>query len=200
MLNINYFRQRTNFVYTPKRSALIVLDVQNYFANPKGRAYLSSSVAASKNILTIVDVFNKIKRPVILTKHFQRSDAGIMQKFYNDRIKENEWDADIINELKEINAELIEKETYDAFYNTSLDADLKAKGVEQLVITGCMTNRCCETTARSAFVRGYEVYFVSDATFTKTEELHLATLGNVSDAFGVVKTTQEIVEECRKVL
>jgi len=194
------FRQRINFVYNPKKSALIVLDIQNYFADPKGRAYLPSSQVASKNILLLTDLFSKIKRPVILTKHFQSSDADIMQKFYNDRIKENEWDAEIIDELKGVKATLIEKDTYDAFYNTSLDAVLKGQGVEQLVVTGCMTNRCCETTARSAFVRGYEVYFVCDATFTKTEELHLATLRNVSDAFGVVKTTEEIIGECQKVL
>jgi bifunctional isochorismate lyase/aryl carrier protein len=46
-----------------------------------------------------------------------------------------------------------------------------------------MTNICCETTARSAFVRGFEVFFAIDGTATYSEEHHLATIMNFSYGF-----------------
>jgi isochorismate hydrolase len=48
--------------------------------------------------------------------------------------------------------------------------------VEQLVITGVTTHLCCESTARSAFMRGFAVFLAIDATATLNRELHIASL------------------------
>jgi len=58
-------------------------------------------------------------------------------------------------------------------YGTGLDELLKSRVIEEIIITGVMTYCCCETTARDAFMRDYRVFFVSDATATVNEELHL---------------------------
>jgi nicotinamidase-related amidase len=56
-----------------------------------------------------------------------------------------------------------------------------------------MTDLCCETTARDAFMRGFKVYFVADATATATEERHLATLRAISTGFGEVISSRELL-------
>ncbi len=54
--------------------------------------------------------------------------------------------------------QVIEKSQYDAFFDSSLEHRLAARQVKQMVIGGVMTHLCCETTARSAFMRGFEVF------------------------------------------
>jgi isochorismate hydrolase len=105
------------------------------------------------------------------------------------------WWGDLINKrdpmcgispkLYHKNATVVKKTQYDAFYQTPLENLLREKGVTQVVITGVMTNLCCETTARSAFVRGFSVFFTVDGTATYNEEFHKATLLNLSYGFAL---------------
>jgi bifunctional isochorismate lyase/aryl carrier protein len=197
-------------VFDPKKAALLVIDVQNYFAHSDGRAYLPAGKTALPNIFGLMDAFSAKKYPVIATRHCHDSteSLGMLGKFYYDHIKCGEWDSELLEELKnKIQAasakgtstdviKTIQKNTYDAFWNTPLSDHLSKKNITQLVITGCMTHLCCETTARSAFVRGFEVYFVRDATFTKSEALHTGTLNAVADGFGIVVTAEGIKKSC----
>lgn len=78
---------------------------------------------------------------------------------------------------------VVRKDTYSAFRGTRLEERLREMGVEEVIVTGVMTNLCCETTAREAFVRGFRVFFSTDATATSSEELHEATLKNMAYGF-----------------
>ena len=87
----------------------------------------------------------------------------------------------------------IEKKQYDAFLQTLLEETLRQRKIEQIVITGVMTHLCCETTARSAFMRGFEVFFTVDGTATYNEELHRASLLTLSHGFAVPVTVDELL-------
>jgi len=64
---------------------------------------------------------------------------------------------------------LIHKQASDAFFQTELDAVLKAKGVTHLVLGGCMSQYCVDTTARRAVTLGYDVTLVADGHTTADE-------------------------------
>ena len=95
-------------------------------------------------------------------------------------------------DLKE--EEIIHKHQYDAFYQSELSALLDASQIDQLVIGGVMTHLCCETTARAAFVQGYEVYFMVDGTATYNQKFHKATLQNLAHGFAVLISVEDFVE------
>lgn len=78
---------------------------------------------------------------------------------------------------------VVEKNTYSAFRKTGLEDKLVEMGVEEVIVTGVMTNLCCETTAREAFIRGFRVFFSTDATATSDLDLHDATLKNMAYGF-----------------
>ncbi|GAA0151108.1 hydrolase [Lithospermum erythrorhizon] len=78
---------------------------------------------------------------------------------------------------------VVEKNTYNAFWGTKLEDKLKEMGAKEVIVSGVMTNLCCETTARDAFVRGFRVFFSTDATTTSSKELHEATLKNMAYGF-----------------
>jgi isochorismate hydrolase len=60
-----------------------------------------------------------------------------------------------------------------------------------------MAHLCCETTARSAFVRGFEVFFVVDATATYNRQFHQSTLINLAHGFAIPVLTQEVLDALR---
>ena len=62
-------------------------------------------------------------------------------------------DWELINALEpKENDAILGKNRYNAFHGTGLDESLKSIMVEELIITGVLTNCCCETTARDAFI------------------------------------------------
>ncbi len=193
-------KPRPQFVFNPKSSALLVIDIINHFTDPTGRAYMPSGHAMLPNINSVNKSYNDLSLPIILSRHYNKSNDGtdMMQKFYSDHIKDGEFDSLLSDKLELSGKEIIiNKNTYDAFWNTDLEKILKEKNITQVLISGCLTHLCCETTARSAFVRGFEVYFGADLTFSKTEELHLASLISIADGFGKILSTKEI-KECLK--
>lgn len=67
------------------------------------------------------------------------------------------------------------------------------RGIDTLIITGTLTNCCCESTARDAMQMNYKVIFVADATATLTDAAHNATLENMAMLFADVMTTREVI-------
>jgi nicotinamidase-related amidase len=92
---------------------------------------------------------------------------------------------------------VILKRRYSAFYNTDLETVLRGFKVEDLVITGIMTNLCCETTTRDAYMRDYRVFIPADATGSVCEEMHLASLLNLAFGFAYVTTADTITQQMR---
>jgi isochorismate hydrolase len=117
-----------------------------------------------------------------------------MANWWSDLIRIENPQSGIILDFDFSNRYVLRKSQYDAFYQTTLDNMLHKKGVSQIVITGVMTHLCCETTARSAFVRGFEVFFIVDGTATYNEDHHMATLRNLSHGFATPMLAKEIQE------
>jgi ureidoacrylate peracid hydrolase len=90
----------------------------------------------------------------------------------------------------------VEKNRFSAFIQGSsdLDAILRARGIDTVLVTGTVTNTCCESTARDAMMLNYKTVMVSDGNAAKTDDEHNATLGNILRIFGDVMSTDEIVE------
>lgn len=88
--------------------------------------------------------------------------------------------------------QIVDKTRYSAFYGTWLEAYLRRTGVEQVVICGVMTNCCCESTARDAFMRDLDVFVVADAMATETRDLHAASLASMAHACSSVLQVDEL--------
>lgn len=194
-------RSRKNLAINPHKCALLVIDMLNYFAHPEGDAFLPASTAIIPQLIKLISLFRELKAPVFFIRHSHDGDKdlGMLGKFYNDYIKAGTPDAEIISELAPTqNERIIRKKTYDAFYNTDLELLLKNSDISQVLISGVLTHLCCETTARSAFVRGFEVYFSADATASSDERLHFNSLLSLADGVAVVLGTEEILKLCKK--
>ncbi|OPY77280.1 MAG: Isochorismatase [Syntrophus sp. PtaU1.Bin005] len=170
------------------KCALLVVDMQNYF--------LPVASPIVDRVLSIVTACRLRNVRILFTRHGHRDiekDGGLLLQWWGDCILHGTRDWEIMDVLTPSQTDsVIDKNRYSAFFGTGLDEMLRAEGIEELIITGVMTNCCCETTARDAFMRDYRVFFVSDATATADEELHLATLKNMAFAFAHVLDTESL--------
>jgi isochorismate hydrolase len=190
----NVHRMKPDF----KRSCLLVVDMQNFFLDPKSPTFTAGGLAILPHITELIKAFRKKKLPVIYTAHMHKSkemDGGILGWWWEGMIIENTKEAEIHRDLTPLPEEkVIHKHRYSAFYNTDLEIVLRCLGITDLIITGVMTNLCCESTARDAYFRDLRVFFLLDATGTVNEELHLATLKNMAYGFAYVIDSKDILQ------
>jgi len=86
-------------------------------------------------------------------------------------------------------------------YGTVLSSSLWWQDVfHTLIITGTLTNCCCESTARDAMQMNYKIIFVSDANAALTDAAHNATLENMAMLFADVMTTGEVLTAITRTL
>jgi nicotinamidase-related amidase len=178
------------------KSALLVIDMQNFFLNPNSPTFTCGGLAILPNVKRLIDAFRKAQRPVIFTRHVHhpdKIDAGIMQWWWDGMCLEGSPESEVHNEITPLkNEKQILKHRYSAFYNTDLETVLRVQKIDDLVISGIMTNMCCESTARDAYFRDYRVFFLADATGSINEEMHLASLLNLAFGFAFVTTVKQL--------
>ena len=180
--------------FNPQGAALLVLDLQRYFLEPESHAYIPSAAAILPGIAELTRSFYAHELPVVFSRHTNTpQDAGWMATWWKDLIAPDERRSTITPQLDTSRARVIEKKRYDAFLDTPLEAHLHSLQVEQVVITGVMTHLCCETTARSAFMRGFQPFFLVDGTATYNRHFHIATLTNLAHGFASLALVQDIL-------
>jgi len=181
----------------PSKSALLVIDMQKFFLDPESPTFTCGGLAIIDNLKSLIDAYRRKELPVIFTCHVHDPkgiDAGIMKWWWEGMCIENSPESKVIDEIAPREGEkIIYKHRYSAFYNTDLETYLRGLKVEDLVVTGIMTNMCCESTARDAYYRDYRVFFLADATGSINEEMHIASLLNLALGFAYVTHTQEIL-------
>lgn len=89
---------------------------------------------------------------------------------------------------------VVEKHRFSGFTpgTSELDAHLKARGIDTLIISGTLTNCCCESTARDAMQLNYRVIMAADANAALSDEEHAATLHILGLVFADLRSTAEL--------
>jgi isochorismate hydrolase len=191
-----YEKRRDDFHLKSSSSALMVIDMQEFFLNEGSHAFLPASKAIIPNVEKLLNAWRKRGRFTIFTRHAlkENEDPGIMDRWWADVIRDDDPSSRIVPSLKPNDSELlIRKKRYSAFQGTNLEEVLRGKGIDSLVITGVMTHLCCESTAREAFMKDFEVYFVIDGTAAQSEEFHISSLRALSDGFAIPVTAAEVL-------
>lgn len=182
-----------------KSPSLIVIDVQRYFFERGADAFLEESPTVLPNILKLIDAFGNARLPVIFTRHAHKrgSDTGQMGRWWDGKLPwEGSKEAEIIGDIVPKPGEIvITKTRYSAFEGTSLEKELKSRGVQTLVACGVMTNLCVETTVRHAFMKDFRIIVISDATAANTNRHHNASILNLSYGFALIENTNTIINQ-----
>ncbi|KAI4112290.1 MAG: hypothetical protein LQ338_008329 [Usnochroma carphineum] len=181
------------------RVALLVIDMQEVFT--------SMTHECLPNILKLASHFKAHDYPRIFTQHGHTKEE-LTPPLKNQLVKR--WgpsgsiargsaDWELMPDIAKAahGCPIVAKNTYDAFINTNLADILKEQNIERVVVCGVMTDCCVDTTARSAFNRGFETWLVKDACGTATKKQHEAGLVGFGYAFGEVLKTADVLERIR---
>lgn len=179
------------------KRALLVIDVQNeYFTGKLPVTYPEDSF---QNILKAIDSANENKILVILIQH---SNLGKYAATFKIGTAEHNIHEKVLKKDFDM---IIEKNLPGSFTETELESYLNENNIDTIVISGYMTQMCCDTTARQAMHLGFNVEFLSDATGTlnisnsagkiSAKELHKAILVTQAMRFSKVMTTEEWIEK-----
>jgi len=190
---IDIYTRHPKFQFQLRTAALLVLDMQRYFTEPQSHAFVPSSQAIIKNINQLIHLFVSNKKPVYFSRHIDETQT-LMNTWWGGSIPREEPLSQLSPAIDCSRGQIIDKNTYDFFHETSLDQMLKKKGIQTVVITGVMTHLCCDTTARSAFVKNYQVFFPIDATATYNLSFHMASFFALSHGFVVPTLTSRLIE------
>jgi len=105
------------------------------------------------------------------------------------------WGAEIVEDMAPVEGDIIleGKRGLDAFGSTNLDFILRSKGITTIVLGGFLTNCCVESTMRSAYEKGFEVYTLTDAVGATSVEEHANAITYDYPMFSKPITTAEYV-------
>jgi len=136
--------------------ALLIIDMQVGLFTPLTPRFDAHGVVAK--VSTLAQKFREKGWPVIFIQH-----DGTSQNY----LVRDTPDWEILPSLSQKSTDIIvEKSSNDAFFQTNLEETLQSKGITELVITGCATDICVDTTVRSALCHGYRVWVVEDGHTT----------------------------------
>lgn len=203
------------FDFDPKRSALVVVDMQNDFVREGAPLEVPDARATIQPINELIAAWRAIGRPVVFTR-FQAGDTPSLlwtwsrqihepvnccrigaHRHYPDVQGERECIA-VIDELDHRAGDpVIDKFWYGAFFRTNLRDVLAAHGAEGIVVVGTVTQICVEDTVRQAFHEGLKVIVAEDGVSSFAPDLHAATLKNVAMKFGAVASSSAIAALAR---
>jgi nicotinamidase-related amidase len=183
----NLFDKSKRIPFSFEDCVLLVLDMQNYFLKEESNAFIPSAPAIIPGINSAINTFKSFGLPVIYTKHIDVRDS-VMLRWWKNSISVDDIYSGIIFE-----GDVIVKNYYDAFDGTNLESVLKSKNIKRILICGVMGNLCCEHTARSAFLKGFEVFYSVDGTACYNREFHKATVLNLSFGYAVPVLIHKII-------
>ena len=178
---------------------ILVIDMQGDFvqsASPVAVRHISGHLGKFKNF---IDKARIAGIPIGYTRHcFDPKSNPVEAQLFpalsrGNTLQKGTPGWNIVSELAPSAGDLvIDKTRYDAFFNTNLHTTLRSRSIDTLIITGTMTEVCCESTARSAMYLDYKVQFCSDLTFSNDQARHESTIRVIASHFGQVKTSAEL--------
>jgi len=188
----------------PKRTALLVIDMQNAFVAPGAPIEVPAARTIVAPINRLAAALRKRGVPVIWVLHENQGDgrdwAGFFDAFVAPGRRADAAAALAAGaELQKLYPELetaptdlrVAKNRYSAFIKNDFETKLRERGIDTLLIAGTKTNVCVECTARDAMMLDYKVVLISDCTAALSDDEHRATLENMIQQFGDVLTGHE---------
>jgi nicotinamidase-related amidase len=183
----------------PRRTAIVVIDLQNGIALMPGGAPHSRPAVIANCVRILTAARAAGAQPVLV--HVGGSPDGA------DRLKnptDQTWKTtgplppdwcELMPELDRQPTDLvILKRQWGAFYGTDLDLQLRRRNLTTIILCGIATEGGVESTARDAYERGYELIFAEDAMTGISAESHLNSVERIFPRLGRVRSTKEILE------
>lgn len=200
-------REHTCEVFDTRRTALVVVDMQNYFMDEGQQAGCPVGQTIVDNVNRIADTVRRTGGIVVWIQNMAPADTHLSWMTAHERnsperadirvrsMTPGAWPFELWPALDVRDGDhRVVKRRYSAFIQGSSDIELvlRDNGIENVLVCGVATNVCCESTARDAMMLNYRTLMVSDGCATATDEEHANALKAFYLHFGDVQATDEL--------
>ena len=193
----------------PRQTALLVIDMQNAFLAPGAPLEVPYARGIVENINRLAGEMRALDAPVFWIRCTFAREGRASWRVYFDNLAPG-GDGEAIRSTMYEGSEghafwgeldiregdtIVDKDRFSAFIQgaSDLESKLRERGIDTVVITGTVTNVCCESTARDATMRDFRCIMIEDANAARTDEEHLAGLMTVARVFGDVMSTKDFL-------
>jgi nicotinamidase-related amidase len=194
----------------PTKTALVLIEFQNDFTSDGGTLHgavkdvmdATGTVPNAKKALEAAHAAGAtvIHSPISFAPGYYEISAhpyGILAGVVDSNsFVKGTWGCEIVGEMAPSGEDIVleGKRGLDAFGSTNLDFILRSKGIQTVVLAGFLTNCCVESTMRSAYEKGFEVYTLTDAVGATSLEEHANAIKFDYPMFSKPITSDEFVE------
>jgi len=190
------------------KTALLVVDMQLYFVGEGQPSECPVARDIVPNINRLADATRRAGGTVIWIQTHSGPDSKDFWSVYYERMTDEGTDKrvegmspggsgfDIWPELDVHDEDpVVPKTRYSAFIPSpsKLEAVLRERGIDTVLVTGVSTCTCCESTARDAMMLNFRTLMISDGNAAPDDDLHNATLNQFYLQFGDVQSTDQVV-------
>ncbi|MBA2597979.1 MAG: cysteine hydrolase [Chloroflexia bacterium] len=180
--------------FDPDRAAILVVDMLNEFLEPEGVMPLLEGRRIIAPLNALLAEGRRLGMRVIwlCDEHPHREDREFEKRI--PHCFAGTWNAGIIDAMDVAPDEpRIAKRRYSGFFGTDLDLRLREWGVQQVVVTGVVTNICVRSTVHDAYFLGYDVFVPEDCVSATSDREQVSTLYDIDTHFGDVVTSGELL-------
>ncbi len=195
-------------ILQPRTTALVVIDMQNYFVAPGAQGEIPMAREIVPSINRLAQAMRAAKSNVIWVQNStdgtRESWSVMADHLMTPARAAHRWaamaeGAEGFKLWPELDARsedfYIIKKRFSAFIqgSSAIEALCRSRGIETLLIAGTASNGCCESTARDAVMLNFKVAMISDASATDTDELHSVSMRFFYQVYGDVLTVDEAI-------
>jgi bifunctional isochorismate lyase/aryl carrier protein len=190
---------RAPWQVNPKRAALLIHDMQNYFVGAFGGNAPIGTVVA--NIRALRDRCDALGIPVFYTAlsgDEDRRDRGLQADFWGPGMPARDGQPEIVADLTPAPGNIVlHKWRYSAFQRTTLEPMMRVRGRDQLIVCGIFAHIGVLMTTADAFMRDIEAFMVADGVADFSRQYHDLALTYAAGRCGVPVTTAALLETLR---
>jgi ureidoacrylate peracid hydrolase len=193
----------------PRKTALVVVDLQNGFMAPGQPCEIADARDIVPNVNALAEAVRRAGGTVVWIKNTFDAETAIAWSVWRAAFATGDWGQRMEEaftpgnyghqlwsglEVKPGDLTVL-KHRFSALVqgSSNLDAILRQRGIDTMIIVGTATNVCCESTLRDGMMMNYKCIMVSDANAALSDEEHNMTLANVMVRFGDVRSTDEVI-------
>jgi ureidoacrylate peracid hydrolase len=200
-------------VMNPARTALVVVDLQNFFMKPGFMGEIAMARAIVPAVNRLAAGLRALGGTVVWIKNSTNDTRESWSNYHEhlctpDRRELRHATMDESHEGHALWHELdarpedaqIVKKRFSAFVqgSSAIEPYLRGRGIDTVLVAGTATHVCCESTARDAMMLNFKVTMVSDATATHDDAMHNASLAAFYSTFGDVQTVDECLASLQR--
>src|SRR4051812_20610921 len=197
----------------PSTTAVVLIEYQNDFTSDGGVLH-----GAVSEVMAKTDMLENTKRvvekaresgatvmhaPITFAEGYNELSShpyGILKGVVDGKaFVKGSWGAAIVDDLKPADGDIVieGKRGLDTFASTNLDFILRSKGIKTLVLGGFLTNCCVESTMRTGYENGYQVYTLTDCTAATSQPEHDNAISYDYPMFSVPVAAEDVVAAFR---